>query len=266
MTLVYAAFVPNAPFLIAPSEFRGAGEGTARALRGLDVVNRYRPDVIVVSSPHWVSHSRFQANASPRPRQVYDFSGFPASLSRVRYEPTGDPELARRRVEGGTTAGVPAETTEEWGLDHGAWAPLLHFSPDAGVPVVPISIQPRDPALHLKWGEAMRSVLQADDRRAVLLATGSIVHNFQRIRPDPRSGWPEGERIEQEIVERILGLDVEGLAHVDRTKWATVQPEGDLGSLVTLLGTLGATFRPHLVSRETAFGGGSLTTIEFLPR
>jgi len=265
VTIVYAAYVPNAPFLIAPAAFGGAGQGTVQALGGLDVPERYRPEVIVVSSPHWVSPSGFRVNVSARPRQIFDFSGFPEALSQVRYAPEGEPGLARRIVEAAHRAGVPAETTAEWGLDHGAWAPLLHLVPEATVPVLPTSIVARDPELHRRWGRALREVLEHDGRRIAFLATGSIVHNFGRFDPDPRARWPEGEAIEREMVTRVLDLDAEGLARFDRRKWELVQPEGALGPLFTLLGTLAAPVRTRQVFHESAFGGFSLTTIEFVP-
>jgi len=264
MTLVFGAYVPNAPFLISPPEFHGVGESAAQRLRGLDVLGRYRPDTIVVSSPHWVTGPEFRVNTSARPRQIYDFSGFPPALSQIRYEPEGDPALARRLVEAGRAAGLSVSATEEWGLDHGAWAPLLHVSPGARVPVVPLSIQAGDPALHLRWGEAIRPALEETGQRVVFLATGSIVHNFARIGPDPNARWLEGEAIEREILARVAALDREGLVHFDRRKWVLVQPEGNLGPLFTLLGALDRRFRADVVPLETVFGGVSLSIVAFL--
>ncbi len=218
MTIVYAAYAPNAPFLIAPAEFGGVGTEANRALDGLRVIERFRPDTIVVSSPHWVTDPVFRVHAGARPRQLYDFSGFPPALSRVRYEPPGDAELAGRLAEAGRRAGLAAETTEDWGLDHGAWAPLLHFASGASVPVVPISILRRNPSLHLRWGRAMRTILEEEGRRVVFLATGSIVHNFGRFDPDPRASWPEAEAVEREMVERILARDSTALGAFDARK------------------------------------------------
>lgn len=265
MTLVYAAYAPNAPFLIDPSAFGGVGAASAGSLRDLRVRERYRPDVIVVSSPHWLTPTTLRVNASARPRQIFDFSGFPPSLSEVQYAPKGDPDLARRLVATGRHDGIPADATEEWGLDHGAWAALLHFAPGAEVPVVPMSITTDNPSLHVRWGAAIRTVLEEPGRRAVFLATGSIVHNFARFDPNPEASWPEGAAIEREILERVLNHDVEGLAHFDRRKWRLVQPEGDLSPLFTLLGVVGDGVQARTVANESVFGGVSLTTVEFVP-
>ncbi len=265
MTLVFAAYVPNAPFLIAPDAFEGVGQDAVRSLRDLRVLERFRPDVVVVSSPHWVTADGFRVSVDPHPRQVYDFSGFPPALSEVRYAPPGSPSLAARLVESGQRAGIRVEGTTEWGLDHGAWAPLMHLVPGGRVPVVPVSIRPDDPALHVRWGASMRSVLEDPELRAVFVATGSILHNFGRMGADPHAPWPEGERVEAEIVDRVLALDPSGLAAFDRRGWRLAQPEGNLGPLFTLLGLVGKTVRGRRVSSELSFGAFSLTTIEFVP-
>lgn len=265
MPLVYAAYAPNAPFLIDPSVFGGAGDATVRALRELRVAEEYDPELIVVASPHWVTPGAFRVNVSASPQQLYDFAGFPEALRRVRYAPKGDPAFGERLVAAGLDAGVSAEATSAWGLDHGAWAPLLHLFPGARTPVVPISIQPPKAELHVRWGEAMRAVFAQDPRRLALVATGSVAHNFARMDPTAVARWPEGAEIEERIVDRLVARDVEGLVRFDRRAWALVQPEGDLGPAFVLLGALGPAFRGRVVSREWAWGGISLTTVEFLP-
>lgn len=266
MTLVYGAYVPNAPFLIDPGAFGGAGGSTVQALRSLQMLERYRPDTIVVSSPHWMTRDGIRVQVSERPPQIYDFSGFPPSLSQVRYEPPGDPVLARALVEAGQRAGEAVRATTDWGLDHGAWAPLLHLAPGAKTPVVPVSIAPsRGPEFHYRTGQAFRPVLEDPVRRTALIATGSILHDFSRFSQDPASRWPEGERIEREIVERALARDLPGLVGYDRRAWQLARPEGDLAPLFLLLGALGNGFSGRERSREYAFGGFSLGALEFVP-
>ncbi|HTT25363.1 MAG TPA: class III extradiol ring-cleavage dioxygenase, partial [Thermoplasmata archaeon] len=204
MPVVYGLYVPNAPTLIAPEAFGGVTADVVQALRSLDVVGRYRPDAILVATPHWMSRSKFLVNDSPRPRQIFDFSGFPPALSDVRYAPPGDPALAHVLVAQGVGAHLPVEATAGWGLDHGAWAPLMHLAPDAKVPVVPLSISDLPAPLHLAWGRAIGDVLALSPERVVVVGTGSITHSFRRMDPTPGARWPEGERIEREIIDLIL--------------------------------------------------------------
>ncbi len=265
MSIVFAAYAPNAPFLIHPPSFEGVGARSARALADLRLLERVRPEVILVSTPHWVSTGGLRVNIDPHPRQVFDFSGMPPALAQVRYAPPGDPDLARKLVEEGQHAGLPVQGTRDWGLDHGAWAPLMHLAPGARVPVVPLSITASDPDLHLRWGRTIRLALLNSPQRVAFIATGSIVHDFARFRQDPGARWPEGERIEAEILERVVALDQEGLAKFDRRKWDAVKPEGGLGPLFTLLGAVGDDLRPRIVDQDYAFGGFSMSTVAFEP-
>ncbi|MGD0588753.1 MAG: class III extradiol ring-cleavage dioxygenase [Thermoplasmata archaeon] len=264
MGLVYATYVPNAPFLISPAAFDGVGEETVRALRGLRVPERFSPQIVVVSSPHWLAGAEFLVNESPRPRQIYDFSGFPPSLSEVKYEPPGDPELARALVTAAKSKGVATRGTQEWGLDHGAWAPLLHLFPDGKEKVVPMSISNLPPATHFAFGSAIRPLLDSWPERIAFVATGSITHDFDRYDPRPDASWPQGEAIETEILELVRARQDDALLGFDRKKWSTVKPEGNLGPLFTLLGAVPREVRPKVVHRGSVMGGFGMSILEFV--
>ncbi len=264
MPLVYGLYAPNAPNLIDPDVFGGVGRETVAALEALDVPHRVRPDAIVVATPHWLSRG-FQVQASARPRQIYDFSGFPRKLYEVRYAPPGDPELATRLVEEGKRRHLPVEATSDYGLDHGAWAPLLHVAPGARIPVVPISIAGLPPEEHLAWGQAMGAALASTDKRVAFVSTGSITHRLDRFAMSETEEWPEGVHIEQAIVDLILAKKYEALANFDPEKWATVAPEGNLAPFFEMIGALGSTFTPRLVHTGQAFGAAGMSTLEFTP-
>ncbi len=264
MPLVYGLFAPNAPNLIAPEVFGGAGEDTVAALRALDVTTRIRPDAILIATPHWTTPTFF-VQAAPCPRQIYDFSGFPRKLYAVKYEPAGDPDLARSLVDEGKRRQLDVETTTDHGLDHGAWAPLLHVSPGARLPVVPLSVTYLPPEDHVAWGEAIGAALAKTDRRVAFVSTGSITHRLDRFGMSETEDWPDGAEIEKEIVDLLLAKRIGDVAHFDREKWETVAPEGDLAPLFIMLGALGQGFRPRLVHTGQAFGAAGLSTLEYLP-
>ena len=265
MPLVYATHVPNAPHLIAPEAFGGRGQRTADALRRLNLSERYRPEAIVVATPHWVSGDRFLVQGSAHPRQIRDFSGFPPSVSAVTYRPPGDPELAGDLVHEGERSGIPVARSEEWGLDHGAWAPLLNLFPSGDLPTVPLSIARRTGPEHLQWGTAIGRALAASSRRIVFVSTGSILHSFTRFNPSSDAPWPEGAEIEREIAELARARRVDELLSFDRRKWRFVEPEGDLNPLVMLLGALPPEFVGRVGSTEQLHGAFGMTVIEFTP-
>jgi 4,5-DOPA dioxygenase extradiol len=264
MPLVYGAYVPNAPNLIDPSVFGGAGASTVASLRKIDLLHRFRPDAIVVVTPHWQSPHGFLVQGSASPRQIYDFSGFPPSLSSVRYRPPGDPDLARALVQEGHDLGVAVELTEDWGLDHGAWAPLLHLAPGGATPVVPVSIGSGGPDEHVRWGEAIGRVAHAHDRRIAVVGTGSILHRLDRF-GSGAGFWPQGAEAEAEVVRRTLAHDITGLTGLDRSLWELLAPEGRLGPLFVVLGAVGKTSKARLVSTDQVFGAAGLSVLEFVP-
>lgn len=265
MSLVYGLYAPNSPNLIDPSAFGGVGETSVKALRALDVPNRARPDAIVVASPHWVAGDGFLVQASAQPRQIFDFSGFPRTLYEVRYTPPGRPDLAQSVIEEGKRRHLPVEATSDWGLDHGAWAALLHVTPGARIPVLPLSIARLPAEEHLAWGEAIGAALAKTRERVAFVSTGSITHRLDQIDLTSNRDWPEARAIEREVVDLILARRYSDLATLDTEKWALIAPEGDLAPLFMMAGALGPAFRPRLVHTEQAFGAVSLTTLEFLP-
>jgi 4,5-DOPA dioxygenase extradiol len=234
-------------------------------MRRLDVLGRFRPDVAVVSSPHWVSRDSFLVHGGAQPTQVYDFSGFPPEVSETRYRPPGDPALARALVDEGTQRGLPVRLTEEWGLDHGAWAPLLHLLPGAKTPVVPVSVARVPPLEHRRWGEAVGAVARASDRRIAVIGTGSILHRLDRFSFGGGEPWPEAAEAEREVVELAAHGDAESLARFDRRMWALLAPEGDLAPLFFVLGAVGSSARGRLVSTDQVGGAVGLSVLAFEP-
>ncbi len=265
MPLVYGLYTPNATTLIAPEVFDGVTADVVETLRSIDVVGRYRPDVILVATPHWVSPDSFLVQVSERPPQLFDFSGFPPRLSAVRYAPPGDPAFARALVQKGRERYLPVEGTRAWGLDHGAWAPLMHVAPGARVPVVPLSISQRPPAEHLAWGRAVGEAIRSSSKRVVVVGTCSIAHSSARMDPSPGAKWTEGERIEREIVDLVLQRRYDEVATFDPGKWRQIEPEGELGPAFILFGALGPTFVPRLVSSGQVWGAFGTSVIDFVP-
>lgn len=251
--------------MIAPEVFGGVGKETVEALRSLDVPGRIRPDAILVATPHWMSRT-FQVQVSAHPRQIYDFSGFPRKLYDVRYEPPGEPDLARVLVAEGNRRGISVEATSDHGLDHGAWAPLLHIAPGAKTPVVPLSITPFPLEEHRAWGEAIGAALAKTQKRVALVGTGSITHRLDRFAMSEAEDWPEGAAIEKEIVELLLARKYDEVGRFDPEKWQTVAPEGNLAPLFEMIGAMDASFAPRLVHSAQAFGAAGMSTLEFVPR
>jgi 4,5-DOPA dioxygenase extradiol len=166
-----------------------------------------KPRAILCVSAHWETRGVY-ACASPQPETIHDFYGFPQALFDVRYPAPGDPALAQHIAE--LVRGTPVRTTDDWGLDHGAWSVLRVMYPQADVPVVQLSLDTSQAgAFHL--GIA-RDLAPLRDEGVLLVASGNVVHNLRlwNWRNPAPSEW--AVRASDLLRDRILAGDVAALA------------------------------------------------------
>ncbi len=260
MVIRSAVYAPNTPSLIGDLGIRHLQ--TERALK--DLGNRYSGSIdgVIVISPHFVTANAFGTVAADRMQQIYDFSGFPPEFYSIKYEPPGMPAVARQAMILAGEFGVPLANVNEWGLDHGAWSPLLRMFPEANIPVLPISLAPSlGPEMHERMGKMV-----ADNRLEgdfLLLVTGSIVHRLDL--------WVRGsDRIPQmamryltEVTGHLVSARWQQIWHIPRDIYRSASPEGGELPFRILSGALQDAFSGKLLASETEFGAASLTTIEF---
>lgn len=141
------------------------------------------PRAIVVFSAHWISPVQ-KISSAIYPRTLHDFSGFPQKLYDMNYPASGDLTLSLQIRQLFEEEGIGCELDDERGLDHGVWTPLSVMYPDAQIPVVALSVNPRLTAEeHYRIGAALGSLREAD---VLILGSGGTVHNLSRLdRNDP---------------------------------------------------------------------------------
>jgi 4,5-DOPA dioxygenase extradiol len=137
-----------------------------------------RPKAIVAISAHTLARETVLL-AAPRHQAVYDFGGFPAALSELRYDAPGAPQLAGEVEALLGAAGVAVHRLDQGGLDHGIWTPLRFMWPAADVPVLPLGWMPNSsPRQLFEMGSALAPLAA---QGVLIMATGSITHNLRRV-------------------------------------------------------------------------------------
>jgi 4,5-DOPA dioxygenase extradiol len=164
-----------------------------------------KPRAILVVSAHWLDAP---ATIGTRTRRelMYDFSGFPDELYRVRYGAPAASELADQLA-----AAVPSlARADERSWDHGVWVPLVHMYPAADVPVLQLSVPYRwQPKQLFELGRQLAPLRQ---QGVLVLGSGGMVHNLGRL------DWGGGKapaawatNFEGWVRQRLETRDLDGL-------------------------------------------------------
>src|SRR5436190_1001654 len=96
-----------------------------------------KPEAMLCISAHWETHGTL-VTAMEKPRTIHDFGGFPKELYEVQYPAPGSPVLAIETAKSVKNRIISLDY--DWGLDHGCWSVARHLIPDAGVPVIQLSL------------------------------------------------------------------------------------------------------------------------------
>ena len=160
------------------------------------------PRAILCVSAHWYLPATL-VTAMATPRTIHDFGGFPRELYQIEYPAPGDPELARRVRE--LLAPIDVGLDQSWGLDHGTWSVLCHVFPNAGVPIVQLSIDKTQPAaFHFELGKRLAPLR---DEGVLIAGSGNLVHNLHtyawgKHMPEPYDWAVRFEATARELMQR----------------------------------------------------------------
>ncbi len=135
-----------------------------------------KPKAVLIVSAHWLDKP-VHIGPNQEVPLVYDFSGFPSELYQVKYQAPASADLSKNVFELLSQAGLKPVEAHQRGLDHGAWAPLLHMYPKGDMPVLQVSIGTRVPmAEHIALGKALAPLRE---QGVFILGSGNITHNLR---------------------------------------------------------------------------------------
>ncbi len=227
---------------------------------GKDVMEKYKPDTIIVSSPHFISWSGdYYIENSEKLECIQDYYGFPEETYKYCYEAYNDVELVNEIVM--ASDGIIKEDNR-WGLDHGAWIPLLFMFPEYKPKVVTISITDNSPESHYAIGEKIRNAVEKLGRKVLFLATGSPTHRLDlfyfKITPKPTN-------FDIILMDMIKSGEFDKILRINELypkEYQTAMPEGNLNTLYILLGFVKPK-RAEILGYDTPWPGVSMLAASF---
>lgn len=231
-----------------------------------------RPKAIVVASAHFEVSGGVAVTADALPETIHDFGGFQPELYQMRYPAPGEPDLANDIARRLTEAGFLSKAVEGRGFDHGVWVPLILMYPDADIPVVSVSVDPRKgPEHHFRLGRALAALASEG---VLVIGSGSFTHNLPEAFANLRRGirvadvpaWVSdfthwmNARIESAEIADLL-------AYRERAPHAAKNHPTDehLLPLYVALGAAGDGFHPEKMHESDEFGVLSMTMWRFDP-
>lgn len=161
-----------------------------------------KPSAILAISAHWETAGTF-VTAMERPKTIHDFGGFPRKLYEVEYQAPGNPRLANELSTRLVNHDVRPD--HSWGLDHGTWSILKNIYPEAGIPVIQLSIDYRkSPLLHY---EMALELAEFRKKGVLIIGSGNLVHNLGMVDwskiDEPEFGYDwalEADRIFKKLI------------------------------------------------------------------
>ena len=257
MSMLGAILTPHPPVLL-PEVGRGREReisATGRAMEeAAEQVSRWKPDVLLVASPHTVLYADY-FHIAPGQTAVGDMSAFGAPQVRIQaeYDVPLREEIIRRAQNAGLKAGTLGQ--RDPALDHGVLIPLYYLR-RAGVtcPIVRLGLSGFPALAHYRLGQCIAGAVEALGRRAVFVASGDLSHKLKEH--GPYGYAPEGPVFDETVVRTM--------ASGNFLEFLTMEPslceraaECGLRSFQMMAGALdGLAVAPRLLSHEGTFGVG----------
>ena len=188
--IVGIGLISHVPTIMLPeSERRGLNNGReislVPGLRRLktEVMERLRPDTVIVIDTHWASTVEFLVTSHSRRSGLYTSEELPRGMSAVPYDLIGDPVLAEAIADEVNSAGSFCTAISDPYLPiHYPTVNLLSYLQadiiDSERWISISTVQTGESADFLTLGRAIERAVSHSDRRVVILGSGGMSHRF----------------------------------------------------------------------------------------
>ena len=192
--IIGAGLVAHAPTIMMPRAERLAlNEGKEISLvPGLErlrreVLDRLRPDTIIVFDTHWFTTVEFCVSAHAERRGLFTSDELPRGMSQIPYHLKGNPALGQAIAEESTLTGVRTTAITDPYLPIHYPTINIHHYLGGGEEWLSVSCcQTAETADFLKVGTGVARAIARSNRRVVLLASGSMSHRFWSLSELPK--------------------------------------------------------------------------------
>ena len=251
--IVGAGFLSHAPTIMFPEALRydlneGREISLVPGLRRLrsQVLDRLKPDAILVFDTHWFTTVEFIITAQERREGLYTSEELPRGMCQIPYDMKGDSELAHHICES-VNHKVRCHANEDPYLPvHYPTVNLAHFLNRGETWLTMGVCQTAQDHNFLAVGEGIAMAIEQSDQRIVLLASGGMSHRF----------WPLDQLEQHESSDPIHIITPEArAADEQRLEWwhegnhaAVIDqmdeyrahaPEGKFAHYLMMVGALG---------------------------
>jgi 3,4-dihydroxyphenylacetate 2,3-dioxygenase len=253
--VVGAGLVSHVPTIMLPEEVRleineGKEISLVPGLRRLrsEVLDRLKPDTIVVMDTHWEVTFEHIITAHDRRQGTFTSHELPRGMRQIPYDFPGDPELAK------AVAALAEGRDDTWVLaSDDPYLPIFYGTVNiwtflnGGERWVSVGInQTAQTDDFLLLGGLIGQAIASLDRRVVLLASGGLSHRFlpfRQLRGHESSDLsniitPEAREADQKVLDLMAKGDHKGVIDFlpDYRKHG---PEGKFGHYLIMIGAIG---------------------------
>lgn len=259
MALSTVALLPHSPLLI-PEIGRANYRFLAKTVAAYEEISRALKanpaETIIIISPHSSPDAdAFVLNVAPEMNiNLQDFGFIPPKIIL-----SGDALLADQ-IKTALRPEFSLQLASENLLDNGSAIPLYLLRsacPEAKIIVIS-SANNLSREDHWRFGEKLRTVLTANEKKIALIASGDMSHRLKKKSPGGYS--PKGAKFDNKLIE-YLSDPTTAAANILKMDAKLIKDAGECGlrPLLILLGAVnGSKWQPEVLSYQTDFGIGYL--------